>query len=155
VALQAIDTAGKEHIVDCPSKLPPANRLESISEPYVRLEIITPKDYVGSIMELAQQVGRCYLIALSIRSRCAVPTGAQVLASNPRVSRLLVQRRGEYVDMQYLTETRTTLVYNMPLAEVRLGPAWGGPPGKLRHRMPLAGVGLVQQCMPALTATPA
>ena len=33
---QAIDTAGKEHIVDCPSKLPPANRLESISEPYVR-----------------------------------------------------------------------------------------------------------------------
>ena len=47
-----------------------------------RLEVITPKEYVGSIMELAQQ------------------------------------RRGEYVDMQYLTETRTTLVYNMPLAEV-------------------------------------
>ena len=31
---------------------------------------------------------------------------------------LAQQRRGEYVDMQYLTETRTTLVYNMPLAEV-------------------------------------
>jgi hypothetical protein len=46
------------------------------------MEVITPKDYVGPIMELAQQ------------------------------------RRGEYVDMQYLTETRTTLVYNMPLAEV-------------------------------------
>lgn len=49
-----------------------------------RLEVITPKEYVGAIMELAQQ------------------------------------RRGEYVDMQYLTETRTTLVYNMPLAEVRV-----------------------------------
>jgi GTP-binding protein LepA len=82
VVFKAIDTAGNEHIVDCPSKLPPGNKLDSISEPYVRLEIITPKDYVGAIMELAQQ------------------------------------RRGEYVDMQYLTETRTTLVYNMPLAEV-------------------------------------
>ena len=28
------------------------------------------------------------------------------------------QRRGEFVDMQYLTPKRTTLVYNMPLAEV-------------------------------------
>jgi translation elongation factor EF-4 len=48
-----------------------------------RMEIITPKDYVGPIMELAQQ------------------------------------RRGEFIDMTYLTETRTTLVYDLPLAEVR------------------------------------
>lgn len=47
------------------------------------MEIITPSDYVGSLMELAQQ------------------------------------RRGAFVDMQYLTEARTTLVYEMPLAEVR------------------------------------
>ena len=73
---------GEEHIVDCPSKMPEAGRRESVSEPYVRLEMITPKEYVGAIMELSQS------------------------------------RRGEYVDMQYLTETRTTLVYNMPLAEV-------------------------------------
>ena len=46
------------------------------------MEIITPKDYVGPLMELSQQ------------------------------------RRGEFVDMQYLTESRTTLVYNLPLAEV-------------------------------------
>ncbi len=32
---------------------------------------------------------------------------------------LAMQRRGEYIDMQYLTEARTTLLYNMPLAEVR------------------------------------
>ena len=43
---------------------------------------------------------------------------------------LAQQRRGEYVDMQYLTETRTTLVYKMPLAEVRpLGGACGGRAG--------------------------
>jgi elongation factor 4 len=31
---------------------------------------------------------------------------------------LAQSRRGEYVDMQYLTEVRTSLVYSMPLAEV-------------------------------------
>ena len=45
--------------------------------------MITPKDYVGALMELAQQ------------------------------------RRGEFVDMTFLTEARTTLVYNLPLAEAR------------------------------------
>jgi predicted membrane GTPase involved in stress response len=48
------------------------------------MEIITPKEYVGTLMELAQA------------------------------------RRGEFLDMTYLTETRTTLIYNLPLAEVRL-----------------------------------
>jgi GTP-binding protein LepA len=46
------------------------------------MEIITPEEYVGAIMELCQN------------------------------------RRGEFTNMQYLTETRTTLVYDLPLAEV-------------------------------------
>jgi GTP-binding protein LepA len=82
VVFRCVTTDGEEHVVDCPSKLPDAGRRASVSEPYVRLEMITPKEYVGTIMELAQT------------------------------------RRGEYVDMTYLTETRTTLVYDMPLAEV-------------------------------------
>lgn len=48
------------------------------------MEIITPKDYVGKLMELAQH------------------------------------RRGEFVDMQFLTEARTTLTYELPLAEVTI-----------------------------------
>ena len=51
-----------------------------------RMDIITPTEFVGTLMELAQQ------------------------------------RRGEFVDMTYLTETRTTLVYNLPLAEVLTPP---------------------------------
>ncbi len=51
------------------------------------MEIITPTDYVGPLMELAQN------------------------------------RRGDFKDMTYLTETRTTLVYDMPLAEVRSQPS--------------------------------
>lgn len=82
VVFKCVTTDGEEHTVDCPSKLPDAARREVVSEPYVRMEVITPKEFVGPIMELAQS------------------------------------RRGEYADMTYLTETRTTLVYNMPLAEV-------------------------------------
>ena len=51
--------------------------------PAHRMEIITPKEYVGSLIELSQE------------------------------------RRGDFVDMKYMTEARTTLVYEMPLAEVR------------------------------------
>ena len=46
------------------------------------MEIITPKDHVGTLMELCQG------------------------------------RRGEFIDMQFLTETRTTLIYELPLANV-------------------------------------
>lgn len=48
-----------------------------------RMEVITPKEYVGTLMELCQG------------------------------------RRGEFIDMQFLTETRTTLIYELPLANVR------------------------------------
>lgn len=47
------------------------------------MEIITPKEHVGTLMELSQG------------------------------------RRGDFIDMQFLTETRTTLIYELPLANVR------------------------------------
>lgn len=54
VVFKCVTTDGVEHIVDCPAKLPPASRRTSVSEPYVRVEMICPKEYVGSVMELAQ-----------------------------------------------------------------------------------------------------
>ena len=36
--------------VDTPSKMPPTGEIQSILEPYVSAEIITPKDYIGGIM---------------------------------------------------------------------------------------------------------
>jgi len=68
--------------IDNPSLLPPAQQREKIAEPYVRVEMITPENYVGTLMELCQS------------------------------------RRGEFKDMRYLTQGRTTLVYELPLAEV-------------------------------------
>ena len=41
--------------LDNPSKLPDQSKIASIEEPYVRAKIMTPKEYVGPIMELCQE----------------------------------------------------------------------------------------------------
>jgi GTP-binding protein LepA len=68
--------------IDNPSTLPDPQAREKIEEPYVQLDIITPEEYVGPLMELCQS------------------------------------RRGDFKDMRYLAQGRTTLIYEVPLAEV-------------------------------------
>ena len=48
---------GEEMLIDNPSQLPEsgATRKTQIAEPYVKLEVLAPKDYVGSVMELANE----------------------------------------------------------------------------------------------------
>ncbi|MCL2937691.1 MAG: translation elongation factor 4 [Trichodesmium sp. MAG_R02] len=77
-------TTSKEDVilVDNPNFLPDPNIREKIEEPYVQVEMITPEEYVGTLMELGQS------------------------------------RRGVFKDMKYLAQGRTTLVYEIPLAEV-------------------------------------
>jgi GTP-binding protein LepA len=75
-------TDGKVELVDNPSAMPPPNKLDFIEEPYVKVTIITPTEYVGALMELAQS------------------------------------RRGDMTNMEYLSEDRVELVYELPLAEV-------------------------------------
>ncbi|OIT01963.1 translation factor guf1 -like, chloroplastic [Nicotiana attenuata] len=43
-------------IVECsnPSLLPEPGKRRSIEEPFVKIELLTPKDYIGALMELAQ-----------------------------------------------------------------------------------------------------
>ena len=41
--------------IDNPAKLPDSSRISRIEEPYVRANIMTPKEYVGPIMELCQE----------------------------------------------------------------------------------------------------
>lgn len=43
-----------EEIVRSPQKFPDPSEIEKIEEPWVSLDIITPKDYVGAIMKLVQ-----------------------------------------------------------------------------------------------------
>ncbi|PWI57178.1 translation elongation factor 4 [Sulfoacidibacillus thermotolerans] len=68
--------------IDNPSLLPESNQIERIEEPYVKASIMTPKDFVGNVMELCQE------------------------------------KRGAFIDMQYLDETRVTLLYELPLTEI-------------------------------------
>ncbi|MBD0333922.1 MAG: elongation factor 4 [Cyanobacteria bacterium Co-bin13] len=82
VIYKVITVQGEEIYIDNPSTLPPPQEREKIEEPYVKVEMITPEEFVGTLMELCQS------------------------------------RRGDFKDMKYLTQGRTTLVYELPLAEV-------------------------------------
>ncbi|GAB4461097.1 MAG: translation elongation factor 4 [Elainellaceae cyanobacterium] len=73
---------GDEIYIDNPSNLPDPQKREAIEEPYVQVDMITPEEFVGALMDLSQT------------------------------------RRGVFKDMKYLTQGRTTLTYELPLAEV-------------------------------------
>ena len=77
-----VDFNGEETTIDAPSKFPEVTRDHVTMEPYVRMEILTPSDYNGAIIELGQE------------------------------------RRGTLIDIKYLTPTRSTIIYELPLAEV-------------------------------------
>src|SRR2546421_1639166 len=48
-------TDGTVELVDNPSSMPPPQQIEAIEEPYVRTTILTPTEFVGTLMELSQQ----------------------------------------------------------------------------------------------------
>jgi GTP-binding protein LepA len=65
-----------------PSNLPTPQEIDFIEEPIVRAQIMSPKDFIGSIMDLCQE------------------------------------RRGVYIDMTYLDQTRVLIKYDLPLGEI-------------------------------------
>lgn len=54
-------TNGEMVPIDNPSKLPDSSKINKIEEPYVKANIMTPKEYVGPIMELCQEKRGIYL----------------------------------------------------------------------------------------------
>ncbi|MDD3804303.1 MAG: translation elongation factor 4 [bacterium] len=76
-------TVRKEEIlVDNPAKMPDITRNETVYEPFLMVEIFTPPDYIGPIMQL------------------------------------VLDRRGKQVGVEYITEKRVFLKYEMPMADV-------------------------------------
>ncbi len=55
VAYEVTTTAGEVIEVANPSLLPAANMIDKIEEPYLKLTILTPSDYTGTLMELCQE----------------------------------------------------------------------------------------------------
>ena len=52
---------GKIMDVDTPAKMPPTGQIQSILEPHVSAEIITPKEFIGGIMKLCQKKRGSYI----------------------------------------------------------------------------------------------
>lgn len=82
VIYKVIKTDGEILEITNPTNLPEATEVDYMEEPVVKASIITPKDYVGAVMELCQD------------------------------------RRGTYIDMQYIEETRAVVNYDIPLNEI-------------------------------------
>ncbi|GIV59075.1 translation elongation factor 4 [Rhodocaloribacter litoris] len=55
VKYEVLLTNGQVVVVENPSHMPPTGQIEEIREPYVKAEIITPAEYIGSLMQLCQE----------------------------------------------------------------------------------------------------
>ena len=55
VAYKVFSKTGEETVIRSPQKLPDATEIGKIEEPWVSLDIITPKEYLGSVMKLVQK----------------------------------------------------------------------------------------------------
>lgn len=82
VIYKVAKTNGEILEITNPTNLPDITQVDYMEEPVVKASIITPKEYVGAVMELCQD------------------------------------RRGTYIDMQYIEETRAVVNYDIPLNEI-------------------------------------
>jgi len=55
VAYKVLKNSGEEVIIRTPQRLPDPTHIDIIEEPWVSLDIITPKSYMGNIIKLAQE----------------------------------------------------------------------------------------------------
>ena len=55
VAYKVLKTNNSEEIIRTPQRLPDPSEILRIEEPWVRLDIVVPKDYLGNVMQLAQE----------------------------------------------------------------------------------------------------
>jgi GTP-binding protein LepA len=60
VTYEVVETSGETYQIDSPSQLPDRTQILELREPFVKLEVITPKDSIGGIMKLAE-TKRCAL----------------------------------------------------------------------------------------------
>lgn len=69
VAYQVFFRDGTSKIIKTAIDLPDPTRIDHIEEPYVRVDIVTPKDYLGSIMQLALERRGLYITTEYLETR--------------------------------------------------------------------------------------
>ena len=82
VAYQITKTDGSEIIINSPAEMPEPNEIVEIREPWVKITVLTPAEYIGVVMDL------------------------------------VIGRRGEFQDQEYLDTRRVLLTYTIPLTEI-------------------------------------
>ena len=82
VIYKVLKTNGETIEIDNPSELPERQSINKIEEPYIRTNIFSPTDFIGSIMELCQN------------------------------------KRGNFINMDYIDKTRVNIHYELPLSEI-------------------------------------
>ncbi len=55
VIYKVLTTDGKELSIDNPSKLPDAAKIDTLYEPYVKMDIHVPQEYVGNVFKLCEE----------------------------------------------------------------------------------------------------
>jgi len=55
VSYIAVESTGEESFISSPAQLPDPAKLQAIREPWMKLEILVPKDFVGVVMKLIQE----------------------------------------------------------------------------------------------------
>lgn len=55
VIYKVLTTDGQELSIDNPSKLPDAGKIETLYEPYVKMDIHVPQEYVGNVFKLCEE----------------------------------------------------------------------------------------------------
>ncbi|HEY3116887.1 MAG TPA: translation elongation factor 4 [Chloroflexota bacterium] len=55
VGYRVLTTAGEELVVDNPAELPEPQRIATLFEPWMRLDIVSPSRFIGTIMEMVRQ----------------------------------------------------------------------------------------------------
>jgi len=75
VAYKILKKSGEEMIVRSPQQLPDREGIEKIEEPWVTLDVITPKDYIGAIMNLINDKRGIYKNTEYLSSYTNPPTG--------------------------------------------------------------------------------
>jgi GTP-binding protein LepA len=82
VEYQVVTTGGETIVIDSPADLPELADIETIAEPWMRISVFSPADYIGPVMEIT------------------------------------TRRRGEFIKIEYLDESRVVIEYYLPLSEM-------------------------------------
>ena len=82
VEYELLMATGEVVTIDSPAQLPDPSGIEEIREPWMKVQIFTPVEYVGTVMDL------------------------------------VIKRRGEQKELEYLDPTRVMITYALPLSEL-------------------------------------